>query len=358
MRFIAFIWEDQALPMMVMELLDHPNLEQAQKQHALTKDQTRDLLAKLLHGLAYLHSMHITHRDLKPANIILVSRAPVQLKLTDFGLAVARSHQLTTHCGTLPYLAPEVHSRSYTNKADLWSVGVIALELSLGLPDYPSKHKIWPSLLKDRLQVALVDATFYGFVKPLLQFHAHHRPSAQECLDNHFFHVILNSSDAVGSPTEYAPSTPHDRAHSCSSYISLESNAVHPQYRSQNAPSPPDHDLGSSQAVVPFAGDQLPAQGRDLANGYWSLVVGEVTVMYRPDDGLINLTQLLKANGHKPVKWSTIEKRLGAMHRAWVHGRSVIGNYVSLIDAQRVLQNLRLPTSSIQDLSNQIQRLR
>lgn len=344
--------------MMIMELLDHPNLEQAHKQHPLTKDQTRDLLAGLLHGLEYLHSMHVTHRDLKPANIILISRAPVQLKLTDFGLAIARSHQLTTHCGTLLYLAPEVHSRSYTNKADLWSVGVIALELSLGLPDYPFKHKIWPILLKQRLQAALTDVTFYEFVRPLLQFHAHQRPSAQECMHNHFFHVNLKSFDATGSPTEYAPSTPYDRAHSRSSNGSLESNALHPHYRSQNAPSPPDHDLGPTQAIVPFAGDQLPAQGRDLANEYWSLVVAEVTVMYRPYDGLINLTQLIKANGHKPIKWSTIEKRLGSMHRAWVHGKFVIGNYVSLMDARRVLQHLRLPTSSIQDLSNQIQRLR
>ncbi|KAF3768469.1 hypothetical protein M406DRAFT_19852, partial [Cryphonectria parasitica EP155] len=88
---------------------------------------------ELLSGLDYLHSRHVTHRDLKPANILVPRCNPMHIKKTDFGLAVARSQQLETNCGTALYLAPEVSSQAYyTNKVDLWFLGVIALELVLG----------------------------------------------------------------------------------------------------------------------------------------------------------------------------------------------------------------------------------
>lgn len=74
--------------MMVIKLLDHPNLETALKPQPMPLDQSRYLLGELRHGLAYLHSMHITLRDLKPANIILISRELISIKLSDFGLVI------------------------------------------------------------------------------------------------------------------------------------------------------------------------------------------------------------------------------------------------------------------------------
>jgi serine/threonine-protein kinase Chk2 len=91
-------------------------------------------------ALTYLHEQKepIVHRDIKPANVLIQSRYPLHIKLTDFGLARA-SKFLTTLCGTLLYLAPEVYnesSRKYTPAVDIWSLGVMVYELAYGLPDH------------------------------------------------------------------------------------------------------------------------------------------------------------------------------------------------------------------------------
>lgn len=161
-------------------------------------------------GVVYLHKKHVTHRDLiKPANIILVSREPMRIKMTDFGLAVERSDQLTSHCGSLPYLAPEVHGKSHSNKVDMWSVGVIAFELAEGLPDYPGgKHRDWPGLLQGKLNAAPLDPLFYRFIKPLPHLLADRRPSARQSPQDRTLQIESQFLDAAGSPTEYLCTDP------------------------------------------------------------------------------------------------------------------------------------------------------
>lgn len=370
MRFVEFIspGHGQGLSIMVMELLEHPNLETALKQQAMLLDQTSYLLGELLHGLAYLHSMHITHRDLKPANIILISREPISIKLTDFGLATARSEHLTTHCGSLPYLAPEVHGRSYTNKVDMWSVGVIALELVTGLPDYPNRHADWPGLLQGRLEAA-VDALCYGFIKSLLRSHANRRPSAQQSLRDRFLHIESNFLDAIPSPTEYASTPSEYRAEDAFPH-QPEGSATQLRHRSQNAPSPPGYAAETRvfaplvpppprESYAQIQAPPPPAQPQGPVTTYWKLTWAGKTVMYRRDDRLINVTQLIKANGYNNrVYWSSIEKRLGSLDRVLVNGGYTSRSYVSMADAHGVLQSLHLPTASIQDLLSQINRYR
>ena len=86
------------------------------------------------------------HRDLKPQNIILDQKNEnAVLKLADFGLAkYAKSSkddlmddferdEMNTVCGTPVYWAPEIGERSgYNDQADLWSIGVILLEMLIG----------------------------------------------------------------------------------------------------------------------------------------------------------------------------------------------------------------------------------
>jgi serine/threonine protein kinase len=77
-------------------------------------------------AVQYLHSRNICHRDLKPENILLESRSPFsRVFLADFGMSKIADN-LTTQCGTLHYLAPEVlvSSGKYTKQVDCWSVGV------------------------------------------------------------------------------------------------------------------------------------------------------------------------------------------------------------------------------------------
>lgn len=67
---------------------------------------------QMIEAMDYLHANGITHRDIKPENILVAAPFPWIFKLSDFGLAkVVKNDEtfLRTFCGTLLYLAPEVH---------------------------------------------------------------------------------------------------------------------------------------------------------------------------------------------------------------------------------------------------------
>ncbi|CAG8971694.1 hypothetical protein HYALB_00003162 [Hymenoscyphus albidus] len=93
-------------------------------------------VAQMAAALKYCHKKHIMHRDIKPENILLGIHGEV--KLSDFGWSVhAPSNRRNTLCGTLDYLPPEMlkpgrDKNTYSNKVDLWSLGVLTYEFLVG----------------------------------------------------------------------------------------------------------------------------------------------------------------------------------------------------------------------------------
>lgn len=95
-------------------------------------------IRQVLLAVAYLHARQVVHRDLKLENFLYESEASEHLKIIDFGFAKFwnRDTKMSQACGSLHYVAPEVLEHSYTDKADLWSCGVIAYMLLTGAPPF------------------------------------------------------------------------------------------------------------------------------------------------------------------------------------------------------------------------------
>ncbi len=105
----------------------------AAQQATFFNDVTREL-ADALH---VLHQNNLLHLDLKPSNILLRSVHPLDLVLIDFGIATAldadMSKKFTQVRGTPMYQSPESYSGGMGRPADWWGLGMILLEIAMGV---------------------------------------------------------------------------------------------------------------------------------------------------------------------------------------------------------------------------------
>ncbi|CAH01792.1 mitogen-activated protein kinase kinase STE7 [Kluyveromyces lactis] len=106
----------------------------------------------VLNGLIYLYDCYkIIHRDIKPSNILINSKGDV--KICDFGVSTTLINSLAdTFVGTSTYMSPErIQGGRYTTKGDVWSLGLMIIELSSG--EFPlGGHHDTPEGILDLLQ--------------------------------------------------------------------------------------------------------------------------------------------------------------------------------------------------------------
>ncbi|KUJ11173.1 kinase-like protein [Mollisia scopiformis] len=158
-------WHDYLY--IIMEYVPGGDLGSMINEHgSLPELNVKAMASQLLSALKYLHTIGITHRDVKPDNILIYSREPFHVKLTDFGLSKMIDSEetfLRTFCGTLLYCAPEVYSeyreydhtgkrnlrgldkrslppQRYGHAVDIWSLAGVLFYALCGSPPYPVKN--------------------------------------------------------------------------------------------------------------------------------------------------------------------------------------------------------------------------
>ncbi|KAG8458128.1 hypothetical protein KFE25_011683 [Diacronema lutheri] len=99
------------------------------------------IATQVLHGLSYLHRQrHQVHRDMKPANLMRTKDGRV--KISDFGISSSLDSTMgmcSTFVGTANYMSPErLSGAEYSYPSDIWSFGLIVLELIRGAYPYPN----------------------------------------------------------------------------------------------------------------------------------------------------------------------------------------------------------------------------
>lgn len=134
------------------------------KENRFPEWKAAQYIAQMAAALKYLHKKHVMHRDIKPENILVGIHG--EIKISDFGWSVhAPNNRRQTMCGTLDYLPPEMLKSGpqvnyYSEKVDLWSLGVLTYEFLVGEAPFEDT----PVMTQRRITKA--DMTIPSFISP------------------------------------------------------------------------------------------------------------------------------------------------------------------------------------------------
>lgn len=178
---------------LVMEYMSGGELyDRLSERQRYSETDAAETARQMLLAVSYLHSHGVVHRDLKLENFLYERKNEDHLKLIDFGFAKFWDSSLAAMsrpCGTMHYVAPEVLAQSYTEKCDMWSLGIIVYVLLMGSPPFHGASKdvlkqIAVGKLTIRRSFGTLSDDARDFVLGMLATDARLRPTAAEALNH------------------------------------------------------------------------------------------------------------------------------------------------------------------------------
>lgn len=198
----------------------------------LPERDVQTITKQTLRALDYMHRRGVTHRDVKPDNILISTRAPLVIKLSDFGLSksvVEKNTFLRTFCGTLLYCAPEVYPEynyylvppfkrrrpgdpgpiipdtPYNSSADMWSFAAVIFHLLAGDGPVPAQGGTNGQAMLEAIMTREIDyrplrqksvsEAGIDFIQGLLNRQPHLRPTEEECFKHRWLRDVPDVLD-------------------------------------------------------------------------------------------------------------------------------------------------------------------
>jgi serine/threonine-protein kinase len=192
----------------VMAYYEGLTLAEKIRRGPLAPKEAVEIMIQVAHGLNEAHEHSIIHRDIKPSNVIITRQGIA--KIVDFGLSRVASGVATTFTagpvGTLAYMSPEqVRSEPLDRRTDIWSMGVVLLEILTGKHPFARENMsaVLLAILEQPPQVDTLDPALAAIVCRALAKDRTHRYS--DCRE------MLADLEAVKPLLASAPSTPSSR---------------------------------------------------------------------------------------------------------------------------------------------------
>ncbi|KAG2370925.1 hypothetical protein C9374_013725 [Naegleria lovaniensis] len=214
-KYVGSYIRDQQL-WIVMELMSGGKLTDViLEKGRFTEQQIALVCCQVLKSLKFLHDHQLIHRDIKSDNILLGENG--QVKLGDFGFCAeitpqggtGRNGSRNSVVGTPYWMAEVIRGVNYDSKVDIWSLGIMALEMAEGEPplmDLPMLRAMFiiatqpPPTLKEPQQWSSV---FKDFLACCLKKNAQQRASVDDLLEHPFVMNVLKEEGSCGDGMKF-----------------------------------------------------------------------------------------------------------------------------------------------------------
>jgi calcium-dependent protein kinase len=156
----------------------------------------RKIFSQINAGLKIMIENSKTHRDLKPSNILYSftneNETDFIVKIGDFGLSTDLYETKTaSNTGTDMFKAPEIEEGKYSNKCDLYSIGIILYMLKTGeyIFDGKTKFEILKNKYSNNIKKETDDPKLNNLIKKLVVIDPHERMEWEDYFKDPFFNV-------------------------------------------------------------------------------------------------------------------------------------------------------------------------